>query len=212
LLNWEVEQQSFDPRLLQQGVALQKHRDAVRQTVAGLTAQIAQLTIRAPFDGIVETGEEALAPGNWLPRGTRLFDVVGPGAVAGNTVKGDAFVGEDDVGRITAGDAASFVASVPEIGTLKCRVDAVDRVNLAALDEPYVASIYGGPIPAERQPGTQQLVPLHAIYQVRIGQCAGSPQLTRQIVGTAVLGGAHQSLAWRGARALLAIVEREAGA
>ena len=37
-------------------------------------------------DGIVQT-EDPLAPGTWLPRGERLFDVVGPMGV-----KGDAFV------------------------------------------------------------------------------------------------------------------------
>ena len=212
LQGWEVEQQAFDERLQQQGVALQKQRDAARQTVAGLSAQIAQLTLRAPFDGIVETADDGLVPGAWLPRGARLFDVVGPGVTASQRVKGDAFVDEDEVGRIAAGDAAVFVAALPEMKALKCRVEAVDRVNLATLDEPYVASPYGGPIPAELQPGTQQLVPLRATYRVRIGQCTGSPVLARQIAGTAVLGGAHESLAWRGLRALLATVEREAGA
>lgn len=212
LLGWEVERQPFDERLRQQGVALQKHSEAARQTVAGLSAQIGQLTLRAPFDGTLETAGDGLAPGLWLARGARLFDVVGPGSTAQGRVKGDAFVDEDDIARIATGDAATFVASLPEMAALQCRVEALDRVNLATLDEPYVASPYGGPIPAELQPGTQQLIPLRAIYRVRIGDCAGTALLSRQIVGTAVLGGAHQSLAWQGIRALLAIAEREAGA
>jgi len=212
LLDWQVEQQAFDDRLRQQGVALQKHRDAARQTVNGLSAQISQLTLHAPFDGTVETADDGLVPGAWLPRGARLFDVVGAGVVANSRVKGEAFVGEDDVARIVAGDAATFVASLPEMGALKCRVEAVDRVNLASLDEPYMASLYGGPIPAELLPGTRLLVPLRATYRVRIGQCVDAKALPRQIVGTVVLGDAHQSLLWQGARALLATVEREAGA
>jgi len=212
LLTWQVEQQAFDDRLRQQGVALQKRRDAARQTVSGLSAQISQLTLRAPFNGTVQTADDGLAPGAWLPRGARLFDVVGTGAVANSRVKGEAFVGEDDVARIAVGDTATFVASLPEMGALTCRVEAVDRVNLASLDEPYVASLYGGPIPAELQPGRRLLVPLRATYRVRIGQCPDAKALPRQIVGTAVLGDAHQSLIWQGARALLAMVEREAGA
>ncbi|SDG43195.1 HlyD family efflux transporter periplasmic adaptor subunit [Paraburkholderia phenazinium] len=205
-LRWEVQQQSFDPRLLEQGVALTKQWDAARETVAGLEAQVAQLTLRAPFDGTVQTDEE-LAPGTWLARGERLFDVIGPVGV-----KGDAYVGEDDAGRIEPGDTAQFVASVAEMGTLHCRVSAVDRVNVATLDEPALASVYGGPVPAEQQPGTKQLVPLVAIYRVRIDQCKGDKTLARQIDGTATLGGARESFAVRGFKRLVSVLEREGGA
>jgi len=204
-LRWEVEQQSFDQHLLDQGVALKRHWDAARETVAGLEAQDAQLTLRAPFDGTVQSDDE-LAPGTWLPRGERLFDVVGP-----DGVKGDAFVGEDDAGRVAPGDTAQFVASVSEMSTLHCRVTAVDRVNIATLDEAAIASVYGGPIPAEMQPGTRQLVPLAATYRVRIGECMGDKVLARQIVGTATLGHARESLAVRGLNRLVSVLERESG-
>ncbi len=115
------------------------------------------------------------------------------------------------IGRIMTGEAAKFVASLPEMGTLQCRVVAVDRVNLAALDERAIASPYGGPVPAQLQSGTQQLLPLEATYQVRLGGCMGSATLTRQITGTAMIGAARESFASRGLRALLAIVSREAG-
>jgi putative peptide zinc metalloprotease protein len=206
LLRWEVEQQAFEDRLREQGVALRRHWDAARQTVAGLISQIGQLTIRAPFDGSVETVEDGLSAGTWLPRGERLFDVVGPIGI-----KGEAFVGESDVSRIAAGHAVTFVASFPEMSALRCRVTAVDRVNVTTLDEPSIASPYGGPVPAELQPGTRQLVPLRATYRVRLAQCAGPAILARQVVGTATIGDTRESFAWRGVRALLALVEREAG-
>ena len=206
LLQWEVEQQAFDDRLRQQGVALQRRWQAARQTVSGLTSQIGRLTIRAPFDGIVEGAEDSLSAGTWLPRGERLFDVVGPSGV-----RGDAYVGEDDVTRVESGEPVTFVASLPEMAVLQCRALAVDRINLTTLDEPAIASLYGGPIPAELQPGTQQLVPLQATYRVRLGECVGSARLARQMVGTANIGHSRESFAWRGIRALLAIVERQAG-
>jgi putative peptide zinc metalloprotease protein len=206
LLRWEVEQQAFEDRLQEQGVALHRHWDAARQTVAGLTSQIGQLTIRAPFDGTVEAVEDGLSAGTWLPRGERLFDVVGP-----TGIKGDAFVGESDVSRIAADHAVTFVASLPEMSALRCHVTAVDRVNLTTLDEPSIASPYGGPVPAELQPGTHQLVPLRATYRVRLAQCSGPAILARQVVGTATIGDTRESFAWRGLRALVALLEREAG-
>jgi putative peptide zinc metalloprotease protein len=206
LLRWQVEQQAFDDRLREQGVALRKRWDAAQQTVSGLNSQIGQLTIRAPFDGTAQSAEDGLSAGTWLPRGERLLDVIGPSGI-----KGDAFVGESGVGRITAGQAATFVASLPEMGALHCRVVAADRVNLATLDEAAVASPYGGPVPAQLQPGTHQLVPLQATYRVRLGECTAPAMLARQITGIAVIDTSGESFAWRGMRALLAAASREAG-
>ena len=206
LLGWEVEQQPFDDKLREEGVALRKRWEAARQTVSGLTSQIGQLTIRAPFDGIVQVAEDSLPPGTWLPRGARLFDVIGPSGI-----KGDAFVGESELRRIMTDQAANFVASLPEMGTLQCRVVAVDRVNLATLDEPAIASPYGGPVPAQLQPGTQQVLPLQATYRIRLGECSGSTTLPRQITGTATIGASRESFASRGLRTLLAVLSREAG-
>jgi putative peptide zinc metalloprotease protein len=206
LLRWQVEQQSFDERLLDQGVALRRRWDAARETVTGLTAQVAQLTLRAPFDGVVQTSE-ALAPSTWLPRGEHLFDVVGP-----TGVKGEAFVGEDDAARVAPGDRVSFVAAIPELGAMHCRVTAVDRVNLGTLDAPSLASVYGGPLPVQLQPNTHQLIPLAATYRVRIGDCPASVAWPREIDGTATIGGARQSFAWRGLKWLASVFERESGA
>jgi putative peptide zinc metalloprotease protein len=206
LLRWQVEQQPFDQRLLEQGVALQRRWDAARETVVGLTAQAGQLTLRAPFDGVVQTDEE-LASGTWLPRGEHLFDVVGPAGV-----KGEAYIGEDDAARVTTGDRVTFVASLPELDAVSCVVTAVDRVNVATLDVPALASIYGGPLPVQPQPGTRQLVPLSATYRVRIGDCPAGKAWPREIDGTATIGGAKQSFAWRGLKWLASVFEQEGGA
>lgn len=210
LVRWQVEQQPFDDRLRQEGAALKKRWQGTRENVDGLTAQIAQLTLRAPFDGVVETAGEDLSAGEWLPRGERLFDVIGEGK-AGDRIRGEAFVDEGEVARIAAGASATFVAKRVEAPALHCRVTGVDRVNLGTLDEPSVASQYGGPIPAQLQPGSRQLVPLHAIYRVRIGACEGAARLAQQVTGTATLGAAASSIAWRGVRVVLAVVQREAG-
>jgi putative peptide zinc metalloprotease protein len=191
LLRWEVEQQPFDDRLRQ---------------VNGFSAEIGQLTIRAPFAGIVHMADDNLAVGTWLPRGERLFDVVGP-----HGVKGDAFVGENDVARIVTGQRAKFVPGIVEMAAVQCRVQAVDKVNVATLDEPSVASVYGGPIAAEAEPKTHQLVPLQAIWRVRFGECDGTQMLSRDVTGTVMLGAGRESFAARGVRALVAAVQREAG-
>ncbi|MFM0594965.1 peptidase M50 [Paraburkholderia dilworthii] len=206
LLRWQVEQQAFDDRLREQGVALTRRWDAARQTIAGLQAEIEQLTIRAPFTGTLDVPGDALAAGTWLPRGERLYDVIGPGGI-----KGDAFVGENDVGRVRAGEPAVFVATLAEMRPVHCRVQAVDKVNIGVLDEPSVASQYGGPIPAEQDAKTHQLVPLQATWRVRIGDCDSGRMLTRELTGSASLDGGRESYAGKWLRALVAVMQREGG-
>ncbi|ALM82573.1 HlyD family efflux transporter periplasmic adaptor subunit [Bordetella sp. N] len=205
-LRWKVEQQSFDDRLRQQGVALRKRWDAARQTVEGLQAQIAQLTVRAPFAGRVSVPGESWAAGTWLPRGEHLFDVIGPAGI-----KGDAYVDEYDVRRVRPGDVATFIPALAEAAALHCKVQAVDKVNLGNLDEPAVASVYGGPIPAEQDRKTQQLVPLQATWRVRVGDCDGTANLARELDGVATLGSGRESYAGRWLREGIAVVQREAG-
>lgn len=206
ILRWEVEQQSFDDRLQQQGVALTRRWDAARQTVAGLQSEIAQLTIRAPFDGTVQQVGESLAAGTWLPRGERVYDLIGP-----DGVKGDAFVDDSDVRRLAAGQQAVFVAGVAEMAALNCRIAAVDKVNVTTLDEPAVASVYGGPVAAEQNPQNHQIVPLQATWRVRLDSCEGARPLSREIVGEAQLGAGRESYAGRGLRFLMAMLQKEAG-
>jgi putative peptide zinc metalloprotease protein len=205
-LRWEVEQQPFDDRLQQQGTALARRWDAARQTVAGLEAEIAQLTLRAPFDGIVQAADEAPTALTWLPRGERVYDLIAP-----DGVKADAYVSENDVTRLKAGQPAVFVASLPELAARRCRIEAIDKVNLATLDAPSVASTYGGPIPAEQDAKTHRLVPLQATWQVRLGNCNDNTGIGREINGTAQLGAGRESWLGRGARFVAAVLQREVG-
>lgn len=55
-------------------------------------------------------------------------------------------------------------------GTFTCRVAAIDKVNLAALEEPSLASPYSGPIPA--QADAKGLIrPLLPVFRVRLASC-----------------------------------------
>ena len=202
-LAWQVRQQPFDADLRALGPALRKRWDAARQTVAGYAEERARLVLRAPFDGRVVDLAAGLQPGEWLKGGEALLGVIG-----GSGAKGDAFVGEEALSRLAPGQAARFVAALPEQPTVHCRVAGVDRLNLAALDEPYVASVYGGAVASLRQPdGT--LAPLESTFRVRLDQCDAARALPRELSGQVAIHGQAQSLLGRFARWLGAIVRRE---
>jgi putative peptide zinc metalloprotease protein len=137
-----------------------------------------------------------------VPRGEHLFDVIGPAGI-----KGDAFIDENDVTRIKAGNRASFFASLTEMWLLHCTVQAIDKVNLGTLNEPAVSSVYGGPIPAEQDAKMHQNVPLQAIWRVRIDACESGRTLSRELVGTATMGAGRENYAGRWIRTSVAVVQ-----
>ncbi len=204
-LRWQVRQQPFDEDLRALGPALRKRWDAAREAVAGYRAERARLTLRAPFAGRVVDVAAGLHAGEWLKGGEPLLGVVGAGGA-----KGDAFVGEAALARVRAGQAVDFIATLPEQPTLHCRVADVDRLNLAALDEPYVASIYGGEVPSVRRPDGS-LAPLDSTFRLRFDACDAAGALPRELPGQAIVHGGAQSMAGQFARWFGAIARRELG-
>jgi putative peptide zinc metalloprotease protein len=204
-LQWQLERQPFDDQLRALGPALRKRRAGARETVAGLRAERERLILRAPFAGRVVDLASGLHAGEWLKGGEPLMGVVGTGGS-----KGDAFVGESALARLAPGQPVAFVATLPEQPTVHCRVQGIDRLNLAALDEAYVASIYGGDVPSVRRPDGS-IAPLESTFRVRFGACDAVRTLARELPGQAIVRGQGQSLAVRFAHWLGAIARREMG-
>ena len=202
-LHWQVDQQPFDEELRKLGPALRKQWETVREAVAGLLAQVQQLTVRAPFSGQITDLNPDLRAGVWLKGGERLFDVVG-----GAGVKGEAFVEEADRARVRNGAAADFVADLPELGTFKCRVSGIDHVNLTSLDLPYTASVFGGPI-ASRRDSSGALLPLTSTFRVSFEHCTDDGGISREVPGRVLLHGSGESVISSALRRMMAIIRRE---
>lgn len=200
---WQVEQQPFDDELRALGPALRKRWDTARQTVAGYKAEQARLTLRAPFGGRVVDLNPTLRAGEWIKGGEPLLGVVGNGGV-----KGDAFVDEAALSRLTTGQQVSFLAELPELPIVHCRVSGIDRLNLAALDELYVASVYGGEIASMHRPDGS-VAPLESTFRVRFDQCDRHGALMREAAGRAAIAGESRSLIGRFARWLAALLRRD---
>ena len=202
---WQVEQQPFDDELRALGPALRKRWDTARQTVAGYEAEQARLTLRAPFAGRVVDLNPTLRAGEWIKGGEALLGVVG----SDGGVKGDAFVDEAALSRLATGQPVSFLAELPELPIVHCRVSGIDRLNLGVLDEPYVASVYGGQVASVHRPdGT--LTPLESTFRVRFGDCDRHEALPREAPGSAAIAGESRSLLGRFARWLAALLRRDA--
>jgi len=189
----EVSSSEVGWRELQQAVA----------TVAQVDAQAAELTVRAPFSGILSDVPPALKEGEWLPRREALGMLLDP---ASQLV--EAYIAEADLGRVHAGAEATFYPdngdppiplTVTEVGTAPVR-------NLETLE---LASIYGGGV-AVRKDTTNKLVPETAIYRATLTPQRTAPRIPTRLRGAAVIDGDRASLLGRIYHRAVALIVREA--
>lgn len=174
-------------------------------TLAGTQAELEKLVLRAPYDGTVVDVAEHLTPGRWLPANKLLAVVLDDSRTE---VLG--YVAESDLRRIGIGTAGRFYADEPEYGSIDLQVVEIDRANLKVLDEPYNAAVFGGSI-AVQQSG-QELVPLDAIYRVRLQAADEQPiQLPRVMRGEVRLEAESVSAIERLWNAVSAVAIRESG-
>ncbi|UXY15307.1 HlyD family efflux transporter periplasmic adaptor subunit [Chitiniphilus purpureus] len=204
-LRWQVEQQPFATELQEAGDVLRRRWAGAREAVHGLIAQRRQLEVRAPFDGTVVETNAFLAPGAWLARGEKLFQIVG----AEGGLKVEAFVGERDHALLDRSQGGRFIADLPEAGTLRCSRAEPDEVNMTVLPQPYLASSHGGRLPVVRN-DRQELVPLQTTFRVRLTQC-GHAAVAGELPGVAILVRERHSLAQSAWTALLDLLQRERG-
>ena len=204
-LGAELDAQPFDDVLRAQGPALRSRWEAARAQLDGLERQAAQLVLRAPFDGAVVERSEALMPGVWVTPRQQLLALADR-----RRARVDAYVGEAELARLHPGARAVFIPEASGFGRVDCRIEAVDAANLAQLDEPMLASVDGGPLPARRDV-RGDLVPVHSLYRVRLGACTPARAPRLRLRGTVLLDADRRSrLAIWGARVLRVLV-RESG-
>ncbi len=205
VLGWELSTVGADSSIREHEQELQQQLEATTAECTGLERQLARLDIRAPAAGIVVDVPPDLAVGQWLPAKERLGAVR---AAAGAVV--EAYVDEDDVGRIREGAAARFIPGEPGRSAVPARVTAIERSGSAALDLPQLASTDGGGV-AARRVGTL-VVPDRAVYRVRLDVVApGFPAPAAQLRGRVVIDGERRSLMGRAFRTVAAVFLREAG-
>ena len=163
---WQAAQQTFDEKLLSQGSVLNRRLEAGTTELSGLKDVMGQLALRAPFDGVIVARNDELAPGAWLARKEPLYVIAD---TSRNRV--DAYVSERELERIRVGAPTRFIPDALEFGVFTCQVAEVDRINIPLIDEPFLASTYGGSI-TSRTDAQGVTVPDAPIFRVRMDSCS----------------------------------------
>lgn len=139
---------------------LDEEIDAARIEVEGLKARAENLWVRAPFDGVVRDLAPDLYPGRYIKKTDLLFRLIAPGVPAYT-----GYGGEGDLADIKPGDRAVFYPANSALDTAVLTLQDIDKTSSASVAWPVLASVYGGPIPAQVNPSdAQHIVPLTSIY------------------------------------------------
>jgi putative peptide zinc metalloprotease protein len=206
LQRWKLEQQPFDQQLRQEGNAMHERWNEEVEAVKGLQQQADQLIVRAPFSGRIAEADDDLVPGAWIARKEKLFEIVGP-----KGSKAEAFVDENAIGEMRVGNDASFVADDASMRGIRCRIAAIEHVNIASLDAFYLASVFGGAIPVEKDK-QGMLAPTEAWYRLHLNACDYTlPQPAHEIRGVMHLQSEWHSIAGSYWKRAIAVIQREMG-
>lgn len=98
------------------------------------------LLFKAPFDGIVEMGNNPII-GEWMNQEKVILSLTKPGKG-----KVHAYVSEAELYRIVHGQAGHFIAGEAERSAIKVKLDGISRAAVNSIEDPVLASSYGGPI------------------------------------------------------------------
>ena len=204
VLEWQMAAKGLDADLLARSQVTEREYAAALSEHRSLSDERARLDTVAPIAGKVVDLAEGLAPGVWMPAKARLLSVIDPKQV---TV--EAYIDEADLGRVRPGDRATFYAEADNRIAAELRVVEVAGASAHTLSDPYLASVYGGPI-AVRSPKPNELIPDRTIYRVVLTPLGEAVPPSRVLRGRVALSGEAVSIAARVWRTVLAVIIREA--
>jgi putative peptide zinc metalloprotease protein len=203
-LGAEVAAASVDAEAAQRALVAWQELEEAGAELEALRARRAELVLRAPVPGRVIDVPGHLVQGDWIA----AREPVGMVVSAGATVR--AYLDEADLGRVRPGASARFY---PEHGLgapVPLRLDAVAPASARALDDPEVASIHGGAVPARAEEGGR-IVLRGSVYALTLAPEPGMDAPAQALRGTVLVEAEAVSLAavlWRNA---LGVLVRESG-
>jgi len=208
-----LQRQAANPEDRENLPALQQQMATLLDDQAGLLARQDNLTLRAPFAGMVTNLPSELHPGLWVKPDQPLGRLVNPERTLVR-----AYLSGSDLDRVTVGARGQFLPEDPARPAVPVAVTGIEQVNAAVLDTPALASSQGGPIAVQpAAPGSAQstsqaaLIPATPIYRVTLALLDAAPAPDQTVLGTALVDAEAASPLRRLWRATVGILIRESG-
>lgn len=171
----------------------------------GLTEKQQNLLLRAPIDGVVVDHADSLYPGRWVNETLAVAYVINPRQPL---IAGLAPV--EEVSALAIGQEAWFIPDDLTRPSLHARVTEVRDVDEQDFSVPYLASIYGGDVPA-RKDAHGRVQAEQSVYRVELDVLDQADQTVQAVTGRIHVTGKSQSLVARAWDRVVAVMIRESG-
>lgn len=191
-----------DPAGLQQQSSTEQRLDAELEQVRAAEAEIARLTLRAPFAGRWQDTDSEWQASQWIGSKEQIGVLVDP-----HNWQLDAYVAQDQVHLVSVGDAVRFYPSGQPLA-IKGRVIEVGSTQVGRLGHRILAAELGGPIPTSREGAG--LTPTTPRFHVLV-QLDGPPGSARETLGHVQIDGKRRSLLGEMATYTAGVMLRESG-
>jgi len=171
----------------------------------GYRREQVQLQITAPYSATVIQWDADVQPGRWINKNLRLGLLVNENSA---TIQG--YVEEKDIRRLTVGFEGRFFPDNIDYEPLDVQLISIDQMSTSSLDEPYLASVYGGPLSVNRTENGE-LASNASLFRLNLALQSPLSGLPQVLHGTAFLEGEPESLLQRIWHFVSAVTIRESG-
>ena len=159
-----------------------------RKEMEGLFKIRGQLTLRAPFTGLVTDMASSLHAGRWVNTEFPMVHLINP-----EEMVVQAYATEEQQVRLASGNAGWFYADDPAREARRGRVQDLRQVDESQFGLAYLASLYSGPIPV-RQDEQGNLKPEASIYRVTLDVDNEGEEWNQVVRGMAHVQGESRSV------------------
>jgi putative peptide zinc metalloprotease protein len=135
-----------NPDDTEQAVIIKREYRAAREKMQGLKREMAALSIKAPFAGVVTDFDTALAPGAWVAPEHLLARVM-----ADSHARVNALLSDEDLTRVTNGAQGVFIADEADFAAHPVVLEAIVPASDGTFAEPVLADAHGGPVGSAMQ-------------------------------------------------------------
>ena len=176
-----------------------------RKEMEGLLKVRDQLTLRAPFSGLVTDTPSSLHEGMWVNTDFPLAHLINP-----EKMVVQAYAMEEQQVRLTAGNEGWFYADDPARQPRHGRVEDLRHVDESEFTLTYLASLYSGPVPV-RQDDQGNIKPEASIYRVTLDVDDAGEGWTQAVRGLVHVEGESRSVVRQLWEHVAAVFIRESG-
>ena len=203
----QVRQALVDQRDLSSLSVFQRELSSRQAELVGYKAKKQQMTIRAPFSGILVNVDRELHGGQWVSTKHRL-------ALLRSTdlPRLDGLIRSEDLFYVEEGLQGTFIPDGFFRESLAVSVKKISSVSETSLNEPLLSSLAEGPI-AVQSSGNDEIEPIENWYRIEFGVDETLQHLNHNSVvrGVVIISGRSESYLKRVLRRIFSVLIRESG-